>query len=102
MTVGDNVGKDPRVTDQFLIGNAGKHRDWECDLRERVKEIAILNQRHAAIVEILALVDTARVHGSVDANHEVEWQGELDTVFGKLPEDPVTERGAIVRRRLLV
>ena len=53
-------GKDPAVADQFLVRDAGQHRDRKRDLRKGVEQLAVLNQRHAAVVQILPLIDARR------------------------------------------
>ena len=49
-------GKDPGVAGQFLVGDAGQHRDRKRHLREGVEQLAVLDQRDAAVVQVLPLI----------------------------------------------
>ena len=84
-------GKDPGVAHQLLVRDAGQHGDRERDLREGVEQFLVLNQRHAAVVQVLALVHAAAVHGPVDADHQIERQLELGAEFGERPEDEMRD-----------
>ena len=59
VAVGHDVGKDPGVAHQFLVRHARQHRDRERHLREGVEQLLILNQRDAAVVQVLPLIHAA-------------------------------------------
>ncbi len=92
MSIGDHVGEDPCIVDQFLIGDAGKDGDREADLRECVEQRGVLNHGNAAIVKVLPLEDTLRIDLAIDTDHEIEWQAKLCTIFRQSPERPIGHR----------
>ena len=96
VAVGDHVRKDPGVAHQFLVRDARQHGDRERDLREGVEQFLVLNQRDAAVVQILALIDAAAIDGAVDADHQIERQLELGAEFGERPEDEVGDRCGVL------
>ena len=87
MAVGDDIGENPGVAGQFLIGHAGQYRDREHHFGKRIEQVLILDQRDATVVEVLTLENPLWVHRSVDTNHQIEGKFELSAKLGKLPED---------------
>ena len=87
VTVGDDIGENPGVAGQFLIGHAGQYRDREHHFGKRVEQVLILDQRDATVVEVLTLENPLWVHRSVDTNHQIEGKFELSAKLGELPED---------------
>ena len=57
MPAGYDVGKDPRVTGQFLVRDTGQNGHGERHLRKTVEQMFILNQGDAAVVQVLPLED---------------------------------------------
>ncbi len=97
MPVGDHVGEDPRVADEFLVRDAGEHRNGELDRGKRVEQFAVLDQRNPRIVQVLALVDAARINPAVDPDHQVERQPVLVAQLGDRPKHPPREGRAMGR-----
>ena len=77
MSVGHDVGKDPGVAGQFLIRHARQHGDGKRDLRKGVEQLSVLDQRNAAVVQVLSLKYARLIDASVDADHQIKRQVEV-------------------------
>ncbi len=95
VAVGHHVREDPGVAGQFLVRHAGQHRDGKGDLRKRVEQLPVLDQRDAAVVQVLALEDAVGIDAAVHADHQVEGQLVLGTVLGQRPEDEMGQCPAV-------
>ena len=91
----DDVGKDPGIAGQFLVGHAGQHRDGKRHLRKCVEQLPVLDQRDAAVVQVLPLIDARGVDAAVHTDHQVERQPVLGTKLGQRPEDEMGQRRTI-------
>ena len=92
VAVRDDVREYPRVADQFLIACLCEDRDRKRDLRKRVKELAVEDQRGSFVEQVLPLENAGLVHPPVDTDHQVKRQRVLGTELGKRPEGKTAER----------
>ncbi len=92
MSVRQHVGKDPAVTDQFLVGDAGQDRDREFDFGERIEQFFVLDQRDTTVIQVLSLIDARRIDATIDTDHQIERQSVLITQLRERPEHATGQR----------
>ena len=87
MAVGDDVGKYPGVTHELLVRDAGQDGNGESHLWEGVEQLLVLDQRHAAIEQVLPLIHAGVIDRAINTDHEIERQFEVGAELGERPED---------------
>ena len=81
-----DVGKDPREADEFVVERPGEDRHREAHPRKGIEQRRVVGQRQPPVEEILPLVDPTGIDGPADPDHEVEGEMAILADAGDGPE----------------